>query len=56
LSERRAVTVIDPVCRMQVEITRAVATIVHAGATHHFCSLKCAGDFAKAPELYVGTG
>lgn len=45
---------IDPVCRMQVEIARAVATIAHAGTTYHFCSLKCAGDFAKAPQLYVG--
>lgn len=56
VSERRAVTAIDPVCRMQVEIARAVATIVHAGAIYHFCSLKCAGDFTKAPELYAGTG
>ena len=48
--------VIDPVCRMQVEVASAVATIVHAGANYHFCSRKCAGDFAKAPELYVGTG
>ena len=47
---------IDPVCRMQVEIAHAIATIAHAGATHHFCSLKCADEFAKAPELYVGSG
>jgi len=47
-------SVIDPVCRMQVEIARAVAAITHAGATYHFCSLKCAGDFAKTPELYAG--
>ena len=47
---------IDPVCRMQLEIARAVATIAHAGTTYHFCSLKCAGAFANAPELYVGTG
>lgn len=47
--------VIDPVCRMQVEIARAVATIAHAGTTYHFCSLKCAGDFAKAPQLYTGS-
>lgn len=44
---------IDPVCRMQVEISRAVATIAHAGATYHFCSLTCAGDFSNSPELYV---
>jgi len=56
VSERRIRNGIDPVCRMQVEIARAVATIAYAGTTYHFCSLKCAGDFAKAPELYAGAG
>ena len=56
MSERRVATAIDPVCRMQVEVARAIATSAHAGTTYHFCSLKCAGDFAKAPELYVGAG
>lgn len=49
------VSAIDPVCRMQVEIARAVATIAHSGTTYHFCSLKCAGDFANAPQQYAGT-
>ena len=48
-------SVVDPVCRMQIEIARAVASIAHAGITYHFCSLKCAGAFANAPELYVAT-
>jgi len=56
MSAAARTSAIDPVCRMQVEITRAVATIAHAGATYHFCSLKCAGDFANAPELYARTG
>lgn len=56
MSAAARTSVIDPVCRMQVEINRAVATIAHAGATYHFCSLKCAGDFANAPELYVVGG
>jgi len=55
-SERRAATAIDPVCRMQIAIDRAAATIAHAGTTYRFCSLKCAGDFANAQHLYVGTG
>jgi class 3 adenylate cyclase len=55
ISERRAVTVIDPVCRMQVEIPSAVALIAHAGATYHFCSQACARLFAEAPERYVGS-
>lgn len=46
---------IDPVCRMQVEIARAVATIAHSGTTYHFCSLKCARVFVNDPELYAGT-
>ncbi len=50
------ISVIDPVCRMQIETARAVATIVHAGAVYHFCSLKCAGAFANAADLFVGTG
>jgi class 3 adenylate cyclase/YHS domain-containing protein len=54
--ERRAATAIDPVCRMQVEIDRAVATVAHGGATYHFCSLKCAGAFVNAPQLYAGKG
>lgn len=49
--ERTAV--IDPVCRMQVEIVHTVATIVHRGSAYYFCSLKCAGDFAKDPDLYA---
>lgn len=44
---------VDPVCRMQIKIAAAVATITHSGATYHFCSLKCARDFANAPEVYV---
>lgn len=48
-------SVVDPVCRMQIEITRAVASITHAGTTYQFCSLKCAGAFANAPGLYVDT-
>jgi class 3 adenylate cyclase/YHS domain-containing protein len=56
VSERRARNVIDPVCRMQVEIPGSVASIAHAGTTYHFCSVKCASDFANAPQLYTGTG
>ena len=54
--ELARMSVVDPVCRMQVEVARAVATIAHAGAIYHFCSLKCARDFVNAPQLYVGGG
>ena len=47
---------VDPVCRMQVEVDRAAATIAYAGTTYRFCSLECSRIFAKAPELYVTGG
>lgn len=53
-SERRAVTVIDPVCRMQVEIPRAAASLAHAGINYYFCSQECARAFSEAPERYAG--
>lgn len=56
VSERRSPTVIDPVCRMQVVIDRAVSSCVHQGVTYRFCSAGCAADFAKTPELYVSAG
>ncbi|OGA16530.1 MAG: hypothetical protein A3I63_11630 [Betaproteobacteria bacterium RIFCSPLOWO2_02_FULL_66_14] len=52
-TERRALPAIDPVCRMQVPIERAVATIVYGGTTHHFCSLDCARTFTSAPDIYA---
>jgi adenylate cyclase len=50
---RQPTTSVDPVCRMQVEVDRAAATIAYAGATYRFCSLECSRIFAKAPDLYV---
>ena len=55
-AERRAMAVIDPVCRMQVRIDRAVATIVHGGTTYRFCSLDCARTFTNAPDIYGAGG
>lgn len=43
----------DPVCRMQVEIGRAAASIPFGGATYHFCSAECASLFAAGPERYL---
>lgn len=49
----RPVTAIDPVCRMQVEVERATATVAYAGTNYCFCSVECSRIFAKAPELYI---
>jgi adenylate cyclase len=46
-------SVVDPVCRMQVEPGSAVATQSYMGQTHYFCSGECARLFAEAPERYV---
>lgn len=55
-SEKRALSAIDPVCRMQVRIERAVATIVYGGTTFRFCSLDCARTFTSAPDIYATAG
>jgi adenylate cyclase len=55
VSEERAATVTDPVCRMQVAGDRAAVTIAHQGAVYHFCSSECARLFSDAPGLYVRT-
>ena len=52
----KPVTALDPVCRMQVEVERAAATIDYAGMTYRFCSLECSRTFAQAPDLYVAAG
>ena len=53
VSERRKATVTDPVCRMQVAVDDAIATIVHEGVSYRFCSLECARLFSDTPGLYV---
>lgn len=46
----------DPVCRMAVDPERAAERLMYAGAAYFFCTLACAGQFAQAPERYVGAG
>lgn len=45
---------VDPVCRMRVKETEAVARFVHAGRTYLFCSDACARTFLDAPQRYEG--
>jgi class 3 adenylate cyclase/YHS domain-containing protein len=44
---------IDPVCRMQVDMTHAAGDLRYDQKTYWFCSLLCAERFAKQPSLYV---
>jgi adenylate cyclase len=44
---------VDPVCRMAVDPDRAAGRLMHADAAYFFCSLACAGEFARRPESFV---
>lgn len=52
-TEGRKETAIDPVCRMQVPVDDATATLVHGGTTYRFCSPACVELFSESPGLYV---
>lgn len=43
----------DPVCGMNVDETKAGATVVYKGKTYYFCSAGCKTTFEKAPAKYV---
>jgi class 3 adenylate cyclase/YHS domain-containing protein len=44
---------VDPVCRMAVDPQRAAGRLVFEGQAYFFCSLGCAGSFARHPERYA---
>jgi Cu+-exporting ATPase len=43
----------DPVCGMEVDPSKAAASVEHQGATVHFCSQRCAERFRSTPEKYA---
>lgn len=45
--------VVDPVCKMTIEDTDAVATATHKGTKYYFCAEQCREDFEKNPEAYI---
>jgi class 3 adenylate cyclase len=45
---------IDPVCRMQVGVADAAATVAIEGTSVYVCSDACAAAFRAAPEQYLG--
>ena len=50
---------IDPVCRMAVDPWHSAGRLTHEGVEYYFCSLGCAGAFARQPATYAagdGTG
>lgn len=44
----------DPVCKMNVEESKAAATAMYEGKTYYFCSESCKVRFEKKPTEYVG--
>jgi adenylate cyclase len=45
---------IDPVCRMAVDPDHAAGRLVYQDTAYFFCTLACAGEFARRPERFTG--
>jgi adenylate cyclase len=45
---------LDPVCRMAVDPDRAAGRLLYEGTAYFFCTLTCAGEFAREPERFGG--
>jgi Cu+-exporting ATPase len=45
--------VLDPVCGMRVDPSKAAASINHRGVTVYFCGQGCAAKFRASPEKYL---
>ena len=43
----------DPVCGMEVDPSKAAASVAYQGTTFYFCSQGCAAKFRAAPENYA---
>ena len=43
----------DPVCRMAVEPERAAGRLVYEDTAYFFCTLACAGEFARDPARFA---
>jgi adenylate cyclase len=44
---------VDPVCQMAVDPDRAPGRLLHDGSAYYFCTLTCAGEFARDPERFT---
>ena len=44
---------IDPVCQMAVDPERAAGRLNYNDSTYFFCTLACAGEFARYPDRFV---
>jgi adenylate cyclase len=44
---------VDPVCKMAVDPQRAAGRLIYDDTAYYFCTLECAGAFARRPERFV---
>lgn len=44
----------DPVCHMAVDPDHAAGRLTYEDTAYFFCTLACAGAFARQPEAYIG--
>jgi Cu+-exporting ATPase len=44
---------IDPVCKMQVDETKAAGTSIYNGKTYYFCAVACKTKFDRDPTQYI---
>ena len=47
--------IIDPVCGMKVDPSKAAGQSIHDGKTYFFCSASCKRKFDAAPEQFLNT-
>jgi YHS domain-containing protein len=44
---------VDPVCKMQVDESKAAATSEYKGVRYYFCMTGCKEKFDNEPEKYL---
>jgi P-type Cu+ transporter len=44
---------VDVVCKMQLDETHSVESLVYDGRTFYFCSIGCRAEFERHPENYA---
>ena len=45
--------VLDPVCKMEIEESKAVVTSKYKGTKYYFCAVGCKKAFDENPEKYL---
>ena len=47
---------VDPVCKMEVEETKAAAISEYKGKKYYFCAVGCKKSFGQNPDKYLAKG